>query len=92
MATILKFKVPTEQRSKINQNGSLISTSVNNAMLIIHHALHGSDKDCRPKDRELAAQLLDELSHYIKSGIEDDRLVLSHPVSNAISVRYPELH
>ena len=92
MATILKFKIPENQSAKINENGSLISTTVNNAMLIIHHALHGSDKDCRPKDRQLAAQLLDELSYYIKSDIEDDHLVLSHLVSGAIVVRYPELH
>ena len=92
MATILKFKIPEHQNTKTNQHGNLISTSVNNAMLIIHHALHGSDKDCRPKDRELATQVLDELSCYLKSDVEDDCLILSHPVSNAVVVRYPEMH
>jgi hypothetical protein len=92
MATILKFKIPTHRRAKANVNANLISTSVNDAMLIIHHALHGSDKDCRPKDHQLAAQLLDELSSYIKSDIEDDCLVLSQLVSGAIVERYPEAH
>jgi len=59
-------------------------------MLMIHHALHGTNIDNCPTDRLLAAQLLDELSTHIKSTEVSENLVLSHYSSKAIVNRYPE--
>ena len=90
MATILKFKLPKKPKVSPVASDIIITSSVNDVMLIIHHALHGTTIDNRPKDRHLAAQLLDELSSYIKRDDKSESLVLSHTSSNAIMNRYPE--
>ncbi len=91
MGTILEFKLPAKSKTSSLANDTLISSTVNDVMLIIHHALHGTDKDCQPKDLSLAAKLLDELSYHIKADEMDDFLVLSHVASKTIVGRYPEV-
>jgi len=91
MAIILEFKLPTKPQASPLINDAVISSTVDNMMLIIHHALHGTDVDCRPKDSQLAAQMLDELANHIKNSDEYDHVVLSKGVSNAIVARYPEM-
>lgn len=91
MATILDFKLPRKSRRFTPSNSLTITTSINDVMLIIHHALHGSEEAHRPKDLQLAAQLLDMLSVHIKDCAEKDCLVLSHTVSSTIMSRYPEM-
>ena len=90
MATILEFKLPKKSHRQGVIKDLVVSSTVNDVMLIIHHALHGTDEDCRPKDQQLAAQLLDELASHIKSGDEYEKVVLSGITSAAIVTRYPE--
>jgi hypothetical protein len=91
MAKILEFKIPEKPNPSDLIENPVVTSSVNDVMLIIHHALHGSDDDSQPRDRELAAQLLDELSSHIKNSKdpnEDDCLILSNGVSQAVLNRY----
>ncbi len=91
MATILKFKRPSKSTASILAGDRVISTTVNDIMLIIHHALHGTNKACQPKDRQLAAKLLGELSFHMQKDNDDDCVILSHSLSKAVIVRYPEM-
>ncbi len=92
MATILEFKLPAKPKAPVLVDDTVISSTVNDVMLMIHHALHGSDENCRPKDREFATKLLEELSFHIQNTDEDDFLILSHTVSENVARRYPEMH
>ncbi|WP_444995367.1 hypothetical protein [Aliikangiella sp. IMCC44359] len=91
MATILEFKLPKKAKVSASYSDTIISSSTDDLMLIIHHALHGTNQDCRPKNLELAAQLLDELSHHIKNNDESEHLILSRQSSRAVVERYPEM-
>lgn len=91
MATILKFESPNKPHQKNLVKGAVISSTVNDVMLIIHHALHGEKEDYRPKDKKLAAQLLEELACHIKRDSQYDHIVLSHQSSTVIATRYPEM-
>jgi len=90
MATILEFRLPVKAPAQQLASDRAIYSSINDLMLIIHHALHGADEECCPKDLKLAAKLLDELSCHIK-GDENDHIMLSHAASSAIVDRYPEV-
>ncbi len=90
MATILEFKLAKKPKTSPIASDKFITSSVNDVKLMIHHALHGTSTDNRPTDRQLAAQLLDELSAHIKRDYKDESLVLSHTSSSAIVNRYPE--
>ncbi|MCF6193288.1 MAG: hypothetical protein L3J46_03010 [Kangiellaceae bacterium] len=91
MATILEFKLPKQSRHQRIIKDSVITSTVNDVMLMIHHALHGTDESCRPKDQPLAAHLLDELANHITKCDEYEKVVLSHVVSSALMIRYPEM-
>jgi len=92
MATVLEFKLPKKRQISALEHDLEITTSVNDLMLIIHHALDGTDNDCRPKDLVLAGKLLEELTSHIKKHDGNDYLVLSKVVSNAVVVRYPDIN
>ncbi len=92
MATILEFKIPEKKDQDEIIDTPVVMSSVNDVMLIIHHAIHGSDDSYQPTDRKLAAQLLDELSVHIKENTKsesDECVMLSNGVSRAILERYP---
>ena len=91
MAKILEFKSPKNTHDQSLIKNLVVSSTVNDVMLIIHHALHGSEDGCRPKDQQLAARLLDELASHIKNGAQYEKVVLSRIVSGAIVTRYPEM-
>ena len=57
MATILEFKIPEKKDQDEIIDTPVVMSSVNDVMLIIHHAIHGSDDSYQPTDRKLAAQL-----------------------------------
>ncbi len=91
MGTILEFKLRKKTQAQSHIKNLVVSSTVNDVMLIIHHALHGTEEDCRPKDQQLAAQLLDELSSHIKNDDQYEKVVLSKIVSGTILTRYPEM-
>ncbi len=91
MGTILEFKLRKKSQAQSHIKNLVVSSTVNDVMLIIHHALHGTEEDCRPKDQQLAAQLLDELSSHIKNDDQCEKVVLSEIVSGTILTRYPEM-
>ena len=91
MAMILEFKLPEKSQKSPLINGAVLSSTVDDVMLIIHHALHGTDVDCRPKDPQFAAKMLVELASHIKNGDEYEHVVLSNGASSAIVTRYPEM-
>ena len=95
MAKILEFKLPPKAKPPKPTASALVSSSIDHVMLIIHHALHGTDKAHQPKDRQLAAQLLDELSFHVKhldENSETDCLILKQDLSQTILDRYPEMY
>ena len=95
MAKILDFKLPEKAYPTKSISNLVVSSSVDDLMLIIHHALHGTDKKYQPRDRELAAKLLDELSSHIKTSddnSEKDCLTLSYETSQAVVQRYPNMY
>ena len=101
MAKILEFKLPQKACPPKADSNLFVSSSIDDVMLIIHHALHGTDDKFQPKDLRFAAQLLDELSTYINNISEsndssndnqDDCLVLSRDASKKIAARYPKLY
>ncbi|MGX5174940.1 hypothetical protein ACUR5C_13040 [Aliikangiella sp. IMCC44653] len=96
MATILEFKPRKKIQSKSSFNPVLVTTSVNDLMLIIHHALHGTERACQPIDKDLASQLLIELSVHLKTADEPyqltlENMVLSQSTSSRVVERYPEM-
>lgn len=95
MAKILEFKLPEKSYPSKSNSNLVVSSSVDDLMLIIHHALHGTDEKYQPKDRQLAAMLLDELANSIKNGNdenEEDCLILSRATSQAVMDRYPQMY
>lgn len=91
MATILEFKLPEKRREEQINKGAIISSTVNDVMLMIHHALHGETNESRPLDKKLAVQLLGELASHIKNDSRYDHMVLSLVSSEAVINRYPEM-
>jgi|GEM_PF-6647955 len=92
MATILQFKLPTKPPLSSLATDTIISISVNDVMLIIHEAIHGTEEEYRPRNLHLATQLLDELSSHISCKGEEDYLVLSRAASSIVFTRYPDIY
>ena len=88
---LFRSKLPSKTPAQKLESGRVIYSSINDLMLIIHHALHGADDQICPKDLKLAAKLLDELSSHIKSD-DNDHVMLNHDISSAIVDRYPEAY
>jgi hypothetical protein len=91
MGTILEFKLPKKLQESVLINDLVITSTINNVMLIINDALHGTDVEYRPQNRKLAAQVLKELANHIKNKDEHENVVLSNMASSAIVTRYPEM-